>query len=67
MKNLNVQIVSIISYLDPVFAIIFALAFLRQIPTIYTLIGGTLLIGSGLLTTIIALKDKDRGPDINIE
>ena len=67
MKNLNVQIVSIISYLDPVFAIIFALAFLRQIPTIYTLIGGTLLIGSGLLTTIIALKDKDREPDINIE
>ena len=64
MKNLNVQIVSIISYLDPVFAIIFALAFLRQIPTIYTIVGGTLLIGSGLLTTIIALKGKDQEPYI---
>ena len=31
------------------------------------MIGGTLLIGSGLLTTIIALKDKDREPDINTE
>ena len=58
MKNLNVQIVSIMSYLDPVFAIIFALAFLKQVPNTFTLTGGSFLIGSGLLTTIIALRDK---------
>jgi drug/metabolite transporter (DMT)-like permease len=51
LKNLNIQIVSILSYLDPVFAIIFALILLGQIPSLYTIIGGLLLIGSGIITT----------------
>lgn len=59
MKNLNVQIVSIISYLDPVFAIIFAMVFLRQVPTEFTIIGGSLLIGSGILTAITSLRHKE--------
>lgn len=51
LKNLNIQIVSILSYLDPVFAIVFALILLKQVPSLYTLIGAVLLIGSGIIIT----------------
>ena len=56
LKNLNIQIVSILSYLDPVFAIIFALVLLGQIPSLYTIIGGSLLIGSGIIITGSTIK-----------
>ncbi|MGP6207092.1 DMT family transporter [Cuniculiplasma sp. SKW3] len=56
MKKLSIQLVSILSYLDPVFAIIFALVLLEQVPDIYTIIGGTLLIISGAFTTSLSLK-----------
>ncbi len=60
LKNLNIQIVSILSYLDPVFAIIFALVFLGQIPSLYTIIGGILLIGSGMLVTGNTIRKYNR-------
>lgn len=60
LKNLNIQIVSILSYLDPVFAIIFALIFLGQIPSLYTIIGGILLIGSGMLVTGNTIRKYNR-------
>ncbi len=56
LSNLNIQIVSIISYLDPVFAIVFALFLLGQVPTLFTIIGGLLLIGSGIIATKNTLK-----------
>lgn len=56
MKKLSIQIVSILSYLDPVFSIIFALVLLDQVPGMYTIIGGSLLIISGAFTTSLSLK-----------
>ncbi len=48
MKYISIQLVSILTYLDPVFAIVFALVLLDQIPGIYTLMGAIMLISSGV-------------------
>jgi drug/metabolite transporter (DMT)-like permease len=59
MKKINVQAVSILSYLDPVFAIVFALIFLDQVPDAFTIFGGVLLIVSGAFTTAITIRKTD--------
>ncbi len=46
LRNIKTQTVSIIAYLEPVGAVILALIFLSEIPTLYTLIGGALILVS---------------------
>lgn len=58
MKYISIQLVSILTYLDPVFAIIFALVLLDQVPGIYTLIGAIMLISSGVWAASGAIKKK---------
>jgi drug/metabolite transporter (DMT)-like permease len=58
MKYISIQLVSILTYLDPVFAIVFALVLLGQIPGIYTLIGAVMLISSGVWAASGAIKKK---------
>ena len=58
MKYISIQLVSILTYLDPVFAIIFALVLLDQVPSIYTLIGAIMLISSGVWAASGAIKKK---------
>ncbi|HEY3375182.1 MAG TPA: EamA family transporter [Candidatus Aquicultor sp.] len=49
LRDVKAQHVGIFTYLDPVSAVIFAAAFLGEIPPITTLIGGALIIISGVL------------------
>ena len=58
MRYISIQLVSILTYLDPVFAIVFALVLLHQIPGIYTLAGALLLIGSGVWAASGTIKRK---------
>lgn len=59
LKNLNIQIGPILGYLDPVFAIIFALLLLNQVSSPYTIIGDLLLIGSEMIITESTIKKYD--------
>lgn len=54
IKRVKVQHVGIISYIDPLSAVVFATIFLGEVPDMYTLIGGILI----LLSTYIVLKRK---------
>ncbi len=58
MRYISIQLVSILTYLDPVFAIVFALILLHQVPGIYTLAGAVLLIGSGVWAASGTIKRK---------
>jgi drug/metabolite transporter (DMT)-like permease len=58
MRHISIQLVSILTYLDPVFAIIFALLLLHQVPGIYTLTGAVLLIGSGVWAASGTIKKR---------
>ncbi len=58
MRYISIQLVSILTYLDPVFAIIFALLLLHQIPGLYALVGAVLLIGSGVWAASDTIKRK---------
>lgn len=51
VTKLPVQNVSLITYLEPVGAVLLSLIFLKEIPTITTLIGGILILISCYLTT----------------
>lgn len=50
LHKLAAQNFSIITYLEPVGAVILALIFIKEIPSIFTLIGGTLILVSCFIT-----------------
>ena len=50
VTHLPAQRVSIITYIEPLSAVILAFLFLREIPNIFTLIGGLLILTSSYLT-----------------
>ena len=56
LKRLEVYIVSTISYLDPVFATILAYLLLEQVPQLYNIAGGILILIGGVLVSIETLK-----------
>lgn len=60
LTKISVQLSSILSYLDPVFAMLFAFLFLHQIPTLISLIGGILIIISGIFSVIIESRNTKR-------
>jgi len=49
LKKIKAQSVGVLSYLDPVSAVILAALFLGEIPSILTLIGAVLILGSGYI------------------
>ncbi|MGC8616739.1 MAG: DMT family transporter [Desulfurella sp.] len=53
---LNVITVSIFSYLDPLFAILLGAIFLKQIPTLFQIIGACLIIVAGFLVSALHPK-----------
>lgn len=53
LRVVKAQQVGIFTYLDPASAVVFAALFLGEIPTASTLIGGLLIIASGLLLVIV--------------
>lgn len=60
LTKISVQLSSILSYLDPVFAMLFAFIFLHQIPTLTSLLGGILIIISGIFSVIIETRKIKR-------
>jgi drug/metabolite transporter (DMT)-like permease len=50
------QTIALLSYIDPVFAIIFAAVFLREIPGILQISGGILILGSTLISELTGRK-----------
>lgn len=52
LSELNTQTTALLSYLDPIFALIFAWLFLGQALSIYQIIGSILILGSSLLADL---------------
>ncbi len=50
IKNIPAQKISIITYLEPVSALVLAIIFLGEVPSVFTLIGGSLILASCYLT-----------------
>lgn len=67
LTRISVQLASVLSYLDPVFAIVFAYIFLAQTPTITTIIGGTLIIIGGVVSILDETLQSQRMTVKNIE
>lgn len=57
MKFIKAQTAAIISSLEPVYGILMALAFLNEIPTMRTILGGCVVLGSALLATWKGFKN----------
>ena len=53
LRNIPMSLASILSYLDPVFAVFLAWVFLGQIPALNTILGGGLIVSAGILTTLL--------------
>ena len=53
LREVKAQQVGVFTYLDPVSATVFAAIFLHELPSITTLIGGALIIASGLILVLV--------------
>lgn len=56
LKNLNSQSIAVLSYIDPISAVIMAAVFLGESMTIFQIIGGILILGSTFLSERFAKK-----------
>ena len=52
MEKLNAQSVAVLSYIDPVFALLLSAAILREKLTVFGIIGTVLIIGSALISEL---------------
>lgn len=52
LNNIKVQTASIIASLEPVYGIIFAIIFIKEIPTLKVIIGGFIILSTSLYATI---------------
>ncbi len=51
MRNVKTQIASIIATLEPVYGILLAFILLREIPSLRTILGGTLIMGATIIVS----------------
>jgi drug/metabolite transporter (DMT)-like permease len=58
MKQVKAQTASIIHFLEPVYGIIFAFLFLREIPSLRTILGGAIILLGQVFIILGFLKDK---------
>jgi drug/metabolite transporter (DMT)-like permease len=58
-KRVRVEHVTILGYVEPVSGVIFAVLLLGQQPTLWTWIGGALILGAGLLTVVLGRGEGD--------
>jgi len=59
MRYIRVQHASIMGYLEPVSAPLYALAFLGQRPSGWTIIGGALVIAAGVLVVSLGKAEQE--------
>ena len=60
MENLRAQTVAILSYIDPVSALLFSAFLLRERLTVINVIGAVLIIGSAMISEIRGKEDQER-------
>ena len=65
MSMVKVQHSSILGYLEPVSAPLYALVLLGQGISVWTVIGGALIVGAGLM--VVLLGEKDEGGAESLE
>jgi len=58
MKRIKAQTASLISSLEPVYGIVFAFLFLREVPSLRTVVGGAVILGAVI---IVSLRAAGRG------
>jgi len=58
LKKVNIRVASVLSYLDPVFALVLSTMFLNYKPTLWNIIGGALIVFSGVLTIFMEVKSQ---------
>ena len=62
LKKIPMYLAAILAYLDPVFAILLAYLLLNQVPSFNTILGGSLIISAGVLTTLKTFIEEERKP-----
>ena len=65
VKELKGQEVAILSYIDPLVAVIVSLAFLSESMNVYQIIGGILILGFSLFNEIVCSKERGISNDKN--
>jgi len=63
IEHLPAQTVALLSYLDPVIAVLLSAVFLREAIGIWTIIGAVLVLGSTLVNELAAAKEKSAPQD----
>ncbi len=58
LENIKAQFAAVLGYIEPISAIILEIIFLKNIPTIYTIIGGILIVLSGIIIIIFGEDDS---------
>ncbi|CCC82415.1 DMT family transporter [Thermoproteus tenax] len=61
LRKISVHTASILSYLDPVFATLFAYIFLGQVPAKTTMLGGALIIIGGVMAILEEVAKAKKG------
>jgi len=56
LRHIKAQTAAVLSTLEPVYGIIMAYFFLREIPSVRTLLGGVIILGTVLLVTLRGVK-----------
>ncbi len=56
MKRIKAQTASLISSLEPVYGIVFAFLFLREVPSLRTVVGGAVILGAVIIVSLRAAK-----------
>lgn len=59
LKELKAQTIAIVSYIDPIFAVIFAAIFLGESMSFIQILGGVLILGSTFLSERLEFKTKN--------
>jgi drug/metabolite transporter (DMT)-like permease len=54
MKRIKAQTASLISSLEPVYGIVFAFLFLREVPSLRTVVGGAVILGAVIVVSLRA-------------
>jgi drug/metabolite transporter (DMT)-like permease len=65
VKELRGQEVAILSYIDPLVAVIVSLVFLSESMNVYQIIGGILILGFSLFNEIVCSKERGISNDKN--
>ena len=62
MRFIKVQHAGIIGYVEPVSAPLYALVFLSQVPSLWTIAGGVLIIGAGVIVVRFGASEGEAAP-----